>query len=584
MKHLYVSLPCLSLLLASPTWGQAPTVTSRQPAANALAVRPSAPVVITFSQPLTPASGAALRVFSSQQGGLRTAGAGSPAVVSGNTLSFAPQAAAYHAGETVRYTLTTAVAGSGGALARPVVGQFTVAAQGTGTSLFGTGVTTADGITPIAVAAADIDADGDLDLLTANTNSNDVSVLRNNGRGTFDPSQRVAAEHPNSLSVGDLDGDGDLDFVTSVEYVTQAVSVRLNNGTGTFSPAANVVTDFTPGDTALADLDGDGDLDLLVVQSVSASINTSRVSVFLNNGRGTFSAGGSFAAGYVPKKLAVGDLDDDGDLDCVVANYGSTTGGYSSNLVTVALNAGNATFTLAPAVSVGISPLDVALGDLDGDGDLDMAVANSNYATYSSVSFSLNTGNGTFSTNSAQTLALPSTTNAVTLGDLDGDGDLDVAAAITGYFTGAGSFFERTVYTARNAGNGSFVAGQAVYVGQAPFALRLADLDGDQDLDLATANLSSNYSVSLNQSVLPTRASQSALPFALAPNPTQSATTVRGVAPHASVRVLDALGRAVLQATADAAGTAQLVWPTPPTSGVYIVQAGQQSQRLVVLE
>ncbi|RZJ91077.1 MAG: hypothetical protein EOO60_08325, partial [Hymenobacter sp.] len=175
MKHLYLSLSCLSLLLAGPTWGQAPAVISVQPAANALAIRPSAPVVITLSQPPTPASGAALRVFSSQQGGLRTAGTGSPAVVSGNTLRFTPQAAAYHAGETVRYTLTTALAGSGGPLAQPLVGQFTVATQGTGTSRFSTGVTTADGITPNAVAAADIDADGDLDLLTANTNSGDIS-------------------------------------------------------------------------------------------------------------------------------------------------------------------------------------------------------------------------------------------------------------------------------------------------------------------------------------------------------------------------------------------------------------------------
>ncbi|RZK88223.1 MAG: T9SS type A sorting domain-containing protein [Hymenobacter sp.] len=140
------------------------------------------------------------------------------------------------------------------------------------------------------------------------------------------------------------------------------------------------------------------------------------------------------------------------------------------------------------------------------------------------------------------------------------------------------------VYTARNAGNGSFVAGQTVYVGQEPVALTLADLDGDQDLDLATANLSSNYSVSLNQSVLPTRASQSTPPFALVPNPTQSVTTVRNAAPNASVRVLDALGRQVLQVTADAAGTARLAWSTPPASGVYLVLAGLQSQRLVVLE
>ncbi|MCC2548607.1 hypothetical protein LJY25_19320, partial [Hymenobacter sp. BT175] len=68
----------------------------------------------------------------------------------------------------------------------------------------------------------------------------------------------------------------------------------------------------------------------------------------------------------------------------------------------------------------------------------------------------------------------------------------------------------------------------------------------------------------------------------LSPNPTRGAARLTGIAPHAAVTVLDALGRSVATAAADAGGTADLVLPAGLAPGVYLVRSGTQMCRLVV--
>ena len=83
---------------------------------------------------------------------------------------------------------------------------------------------------------------------------------------------------------------------------------------------------------------------------------------------------------------------------------------------------------------------------------------------------------------------------------------------------------------------------------------------------------------------LPVRAAGSPAPaglLALAPNPSR-ATTLSGAEAGAPVAVFDALGRPVLTATADAAGTARLVLPTGLAPGVYVVRSGARAVRLAV--
>ena len=267
--YLRRAVPAVLLLLASGlVLAQAPLVTGVRPLANAVAAAPGGPLTITFNQQLTAASAPALKVFSSQRGGLRTR-ALTPAVVAGNTLSFTPQTYDFRAGETVQYTVTTAVAGSGGALARPWVGQFVAGVDHPGTAYFQYTQLGACGYTPQAMAAADVDGDSDLDLLVANTNSGTVTVSLNDGSGAFTLSQYPVSTSPTDLSVGDIDGDGDLDLVSS-SYSGGVVNVHLNNGNGVFNRQPSLTVAGVPSHTALGDLDGDGDLDLAVADAVQA--------------------------------------------------------------------------------------------------------------------------------------------------------------------------------------------------------------------------------------------------------------------------------------------------------------------------
>jgi len=97
------------------------------------------------------------------------------------------------------------------------------------------------------------------------------------------------------------------------------------------------------------------------------------------------------------------------------------------------------------------------------------------------------------------------------------------------------------------------------------YRLRQADHDG-------TAHYSAVRTVALG----------AAAGLSLAPNPAHSATVLRGAAPGAAVQVLDALGRQVGTATADARGTAQLIMPSGLAAGIYVVRAGSQQVRLAV--
>ena len=114
--------------------------------------------------------------------------------------------------------------------------------------------------------------------------------------------------------------------------------------------------------------------------------------------------------------VALGDLDCDGDLDAMVANYNQPN--------TVWTNDGNGTFTNSGQALGNGDSSSVALGDLDGDGDLDAMIGN--YNTQPNTVWT-NDGNGTF-TNSGQELGNRNSLE-VALGDLDGDGDSDAMFA-----------------------------------------------------------------------------------------------------------------------------------------------------------
>ncbi|MBN1665742.1 MAG: VCBS repeat-containing protein [Anaerolineales bacterium] len=219
----------------------------------------------------------------------------------------------------------------------------------------------------------------------------------------------------------------------------------------------------------LGDLNGDGLLDLL-------SINNAQGAVWLNNGRSAFNNTGQMLEVNSIRDMALGDLDQDGDLDLVVAQDGQYMGRFPvayENLVFI--NDGSGHFSDS-GQRIGDSRTDaLALGDLDGDGDLDLVCADSTRTedNWGHDQIWFNDGAGNFSL-SPQALTEPEyhRTYDVQLGDMDADGDLDILVT-----TGTLKYWV-------NAGDGSFSPGSQIFTYTGGYSLALGDLDGDGDLDL----------------------------------------------------------------------------------------------------
>ncbi|WP_324675064.1 malectin domain-containing carbohydrate-binding protein [Hymenobacter sp. GOD-10R] len=458
------------------------TITSTSPVRNTNQAPRATNVSLTYNQALNTTTASQVRVFSQQAGGRKAA----TYSASGNTLTVNPTTD-FKPGETVFVTAPATVRSSTGTAATPRVFQFTTqagiaagtfgggsqlavsslpntvtpadvdgdgdldllvsagnfgptfvnvrlnqgGAQGGTPGTYAGGSDVAVGSRTRGVVVGDIDGDGDLDLLTANyIPTGTVSVRLNQGGvqggtpGTYGGgSDPTVGSFPQSVALGDVDGDGDLDLLAANSNDV-TVSVRLNNGQGAFSGGSEVSVGSGPRDLALGDVDSDGDLDLLTINDGDISnFFSASVSVRLNNGGGGFGGGSNWSLNGGARGIALGDLDQDGALDLLVAT--------SNSVVNVFRNNGQGRFTSGQEVRVGTDTNDLALGDVDGDGNLDFLTANYNG---NSVSVRLNTGQGTFS--GGTEVPLGPAIYSVSVGDLDGDGDLDLAAS---------SFSENTV-------------------------------------------------------------------------------------------------------------------------------------------
>lgn len=160
-----------------------------------------------------------------------------------------------------------------------------------------------------------------------------------------------------------------------------------------FLPAVSYPVGANPQAVVTGDFNGDGQLDLAV-----ANTNDSSVSVLLGKANGTFQPAQRFSAGTGhingdapgPVSLAVGDFNDDGKLDLVTIN--------SSYDLSILLSNGDGTFQPTTTFASGIMPAvygaapSVAVGDLNGDGKLDLVVNSkgfvTTYVTYQGNSYS----------------------------------------------------------------------------------------------------------------------------------------------------------------------------------------------------
>jgi len=308
--------------------------------------------------------------------------------------------------------------------------------------------------------------------------------------------------HTYDAALGDLDGDGDLDAYLANGENEGAVAdtVWLNDGSGAFDTVLLQPLEVETHHVVLGDLDDDGDLDA-VIDATGAGV------VALNDGTGHFSyhrwglhVDESGAYTFAP---ALGDLDGDGDLDALMGGCCGARRGTSGqerilhSFNVVRLNDGSGHYR-DTGQRLGVYGTEaVALGDLDGDGDLDAVDANSSSVVGSDESERkqpnvvwLNDGAGGF-TDSGQRLGQEES-HAVALGDLDGDGDLDA------YLGNRGA---DTVWLNDGAGH---LADSGQALGDADTRwVTLGDVDGDGDLDaLSTGRGFAEFWINLGTGIM----------------------------------------------------------------------------------
>lgn len=272
---------------------------------------------------------------------------------------------------------------------------------------------------PRGIRAADVNGDGYLDLVVTGYNSNSVGVLIGNGAGAFAVGPRFAgyAAAPQGLAIVDLNHDGRPDVVVAHESAGGLAVMYGDGSEDLFAAPTHVGTSQFLNVVAVGDFNRDGWIDV-----AAASTLNGNVSVFLGGTSGlTFKA--SYAVGASPRGLTVADVNDDGALDLLVANYGSSTVGVLLGDV-----AHPGAFKAEVEFASGSGSRAITAADFNNDARIDIVTGNQKAASTTELVNEMVAKPAAFSfTKSSTGGSSSSGGDHAEVADFNHDGKLDVA-------------------------------------------------------------------------------------------------------------------------------------------------------------
>ena len=221
-----------------------------------------------------------------------------------------------------------------------------------------------------------MNGDGKVDLICTNYGDNTVLVWTNKGNATFATAGNYpTGANPIAVAAGDVNGDGWTDVICA-NSGDSTLSVLTNDGHGGLVTATNYAVSGIPYSVIAADVNGDGKVDIICANYSSFA---STLAVFTNDGSGGFALASTPEVGVLPRSVIAADVNGDGNLDLICANY-------NDNTLSVLINVGNGNFVTAGTYPVGGRPYSVTAADVNGDGRPDLISANSASNTLSVLS------------------------------------------------------------------------------------------------------------------------------------------------------------------------------------------------------
>ena len=328
---------------------------------------------------------------------------------------------------------------------------------------------------PNSIIVGDWNNDYQLDIAVTDCNTNNIGVFLRHGDGMF-ASRRFYSTGsdtcPNSLASGDFNNDSLADIiVTHSNNSTVGVFLGITYMNGLRENTYPTGSSPHPRAVAIGDFNKDTLLDIAI-----ANYALGNIGAVFGYSNGTFSKQNSFTTGSLsfPTSIAIGDLDNNSELDIAVANSGAQNVG-------ILYGYGNDSFMNLVTYPTGIGsiPQSVAIGDFNNDKKWDIAVASDGT---NKVNILLKYDIGAFGSQISYSTGTGSNPIGVAVGDFNSDGWLDFAVTNKGG-NSIGIFLA--------SGNGTF-SGQAIYYstgsGSSPWGIAVGDFNNDSRPDIVVAN------------------------------------------------------------------------------------------------